>query len=527
MKKSKIKELIKKELQEGEDLNKIIEEEESLEDIKTQRVETETQLIDELIASIPKNQGYYVKLYKVLPTNELEYKMRIDDWQRWSDVEYEVGEIVKNQTARNPSKWGSGKYRIVFWKDGGIRGHRFRPIDFYIDAGEVEQKAVSSQPVIDISEPVKNSVSALSELVETIKTLMPNIKPEELQNHLVQSFHKGLETANLLKEGNSNTNTAILQSLFNLVNQLILKEKEKKEEPKDTFSMKEIIEMIVNIQNQNQKKEKSITEIIAELKAVGLIKDEKNEKLTSKISELKDIIMLIKELTPYSENVSSPSTFEKILEHLAPYLPDLVGKITFTINNVIDFAKLKILQSTPEGIKYYRPSLGKIEEEKTLLQESSILKTEQKTEEKQKEPLTKETEASMLESLKSLIMMDKDFKYFPAFFNELVKDEKGIDLLNAVVFGNEPVENIIASLNTNEKSPFKDEAVFQKTKEYFEKFKEYITEKRINDLPFLSLCSVCGTEYEFENVDQFLSAVYLCDNESCKGKLIAKYQKSE
>lgn len=96
-------------------------------------------VIDELLASVPRNQGYYLKLYRNVGPNQYELKQRIDNYDAWTDLEWEITSIVRHNTKLNPSKWGSGTYRIVIWRDSGIRnGSKYRPTEFYIDAQEPE-----------------------------------------------------------------------------------------------------------------------------------------------------------------------------------------------------------------------------------------------------------------------------------------------------------------------------------------------------------------------------------------------------
>lgn len=73
--------------------------------------------LDELLAKIPVKSGYYLKLYKEISPNEFEFKVRIDHWEEWSDMEWEIVQIVK----RNPKeRWGSGKYRVIPFREGGF-----------------------------------------------------------------------------------------------------------------------------------------------------------------------------------------------------------------------------------------------------------------------------------------------------------------------------------------------------------------------------------------------------------------------
>src|SRR3989304_6862853 len=99
-------------------------------------VADDERVLDELLASIPRNQGYYLKLYKELRPTDFEFKLRVDNYDTWTDLEWEISSLVRAYTDKQPNKWGSGRYRIIIWRDGGVRGPKYKPIDFMIDALE-------------------------------------------------------------------------------------------------------------------------------------------------------------------------------------------------------------------------------------------------------------------------------------------------------------------------------------------------------------------------------------------------------
>ena len=82
-------------------------------------VDKDQLVIDELLASLPKNQGYYLKLYKEILPGKFEFKEQIEQYDTWTDMELEISNRVKAMTRKFGSKkWGSALYRVIVWKNG-------------------------------------------------------------------------------------------------------------------------------------------------------------------------------------------------------------------------------------------------------------------------------------------------------------------------------------------------------------------------------------------------------------------------
>lgn len=188
-------------------------------------------VIDELLASVPRNQGYYLKLYKEKAPNEFELKSRIDNYDSWSDMEWEVTSIVRQFTAKSPQlaiKWGSGRYRIIIWRDGGLRGPKYKPIDFVVDAQEPEQFNNNNNnnnngngnnlSHVDIEEKVRSQVATLGELVKTLQSVNPTTSPDQVQKLLGDSFKAGVEINKSANSGESSTMGAVLAAMIQNMN---------------------------------------------------------------------------------------------------------------------------------------------------------------------------------------------------------------------------------------------------------------------------------------------------------------------
>lgn len=156
--------------------------------------DAEEVIIDELLAGVPQDQGYYLKLYKEIGPNKYQLKQRIDDFFDWADLEWEVTQIVRQQTKKNPSRWGSAPYKIVVWREGGIRTKEFRPVFLDIDAEEPEGPAFPGQASpVDPGVNMENQLAAFSNMMGALKGIMPpGQDPAAIQQILADAFKSGL-----------------------------------------------------------------------------------------------------------------------------------------------------------------------------------------------------------------------------------------------------------------------------------------------------------------------------------------------
>lgn len=182
-----------------------------------QVIDHEVKAIDKLLLSIPRGQGFYFKLEKEIRPGLWEYKDRYDDWINWTDVQYQMANIVRSYTAKPgmAARWGSGLYRFLIWKDNGLRDEeQFPPILYYIDA--MEPNLNGSQPPIiqssiDPSQTIQSQISMLSQVLDLVKKGNPTTDDQK------QVYEKLADLKVDLAKNESNNQTSVVTSMMTML----------------------------------------------------------------------------------------------------------------------------------------------------------------------------------------------------------------------------------------------------------------------------------------------------------------------
>jgi hypothetical protein len=182
-----------------------------------QAQDQETKAMDQLLLSIPRSQGYYLKLEKELRPGLWEYKDRYDDWMNWTDLQYQMASIVRGYTAKPglAAKWGSGLYRFLVWRDGGLREtDKYPPIIYPIDAMESISAAQSQQIIqssINPAETLQSQISMLSQVLDLVKKGNPT--PDDTK----QVYEKLADLKVDLAKNESTNQTNVMTSMINML----------------------------------------------------------------------------------------------------------------------------------------------------------------------------------------------------------------------------------------------------------------------------------------------------------------------
>lgn len=295
------------------------------------------KVIDELLASVPQNQGYYLKLYKEVAPNQFEIKQRIDNYDGWTDMEWEVTSIVRANTKKLPDKWGSGRYRIVIWKDTGVRGTKYKPIDFVVDAEEMSTPKSNGNSAAD-------SLSSLSQVMQTVKELNPTASPTEQVKFMSEAFTKGLEVA----KGNGGDQnmmitmmTTMMSSMMTLVS-TILQNNKPQPDPLMAQLLPEILRQI--------KTERDPIEQLKKLKEAGIIPNTNSP--TDTLSELKKVAEVVQtsKMLLGSDSGGDKSTVAEVLSALSPHLGNLLDTVKEGIQAVKQGQRMRMLPRKGGGI---------------------------------------------------------------------------------------------------------------------------------------------------------------------------------
>lgn len=320
----------------------------------------EDRIIDELLASVPKNQGYYLKLYKEIRPNDFELKLRVDNFENWSDLEWEITNIIRAYTEKNLNRWGSGHYRVIIWREGGVRGPKFKPLDFFVDAQEAltnnngngnGQSATLSQD--DINNKIREQFTSFGELVKTMKEMNPSQSTTDIQASIFDAFKTGLnikeQTANneTQKEiAKENNNTQVMIELIrqqaakpqdNLTAVLpeLIKTLRGNDEPRQDKSMELLLALLPKLMERREEPKQDPLDTLIKLKQAGLIPDAQqnpSDQLSKTIEMLSSIVPLVQN---FSGGGEKPSMFLEVLKILGPQVGKVVGDLTGTVKQVI------------------------------------------------------------------------------------------------------------------------------------------------------------------------------------------------
>jgi len=372
--KSKLKKIIEEELHDMDDEPKDEAFEPTIIKSATEEAyDSEERVIDELLATVPHAQGYYLKLYKELRPNDFEMKLRIDNYELWTDLELEITNIVRAYTLESPKKWGSGRYKIVVWREGGVRGHQHKPRFFYVDAMEKESDETHiNVPTGNATENMNEQLSMLTGLMSVIRQANPTLTPEQIQKNITESFQQGLSIAARSEAAESNSNNNMMTQMLAMITTLMGNKPDPVAPPDPTAQMGSLVGMLSNLGIVNKKSsgDEGIIKTIAMLKELGLVNSpgKQDNSPLGQLEGIKDIITVVKGITGIGGDTHQPSAMEKIIDVLGPKLPEIVGKFTNTIDGAIELKKMQIMGPQPRrminpGEPGFMPTVHSPEEE--------------------------------------------------------------------------------------------------------------------------------------------------------------------
>lgn len=307
--------------------------------------------LDNLLAGCPGSEGYYLKLYKMQPNGKGEYKIRLDDYQGWSDLEEEISSIVRKFTLTNPKAWGSGEYRVHIMRNGYSQPQRGVQ-RFQIDASAEEAKAFITPSVISVQDKLADA----AQLINSVKSLVPtpeatNNSNAEMQKLLVESFTKGMELAQSGKAmeatGNNQMVTMMLQmqqqqaQMMTTVLTALLTNRAPVKSESDTF--RENIDLMHKLGIIGAKKEVSFAEQLREMKELGFLPSG-NGGVADRLGEVKEFVSIAGELAGFGGEKGS--TWDRVLDLLVPKVPEIVANITSAVSDYSNVARHTIKHNT-------------------------------------------------------------------------------------------------------------------------------------------------------------------------------------
>ncbi len=463
--------------------------------------QSKSPIIDDLLQSIPSGEGFYLKLYREIHPGQFEFKVRVDDYAQWTDLESELTNIVRFHTKRDPSKWGSGKYRLLAYKDGA-RGIYSKPIILNVDGGESELPPTkgSSPPPPDM----KQQVSEMADLLKSVKTLIGEPQDQtEISRMMAESFKAGLTA--LPSQPPPSDKAKDFLGIVSLMKEMGLIGQPQREA---SSGMKETIILLKELGLIGQPKPKeegaSLRESITLLKELGLVgQEKKDDDPFAMLEKMKTLIDLVKPLAGVGDG-EKPSLGIELVRILGPRVPDMVERITGTVNNVAEVSRMKIAKSM--GVNPIPISPGPPPAPPTPIEEPPLPAA---VEEPAMHPTIKEI-------YDAIEFRDKTF--YPKL-NEMINIYVGPHIVPSLLDGSLNIDTFLASLSSNLNQPFLAEP---KARIYFEEFLAAFGKQPAGgslQKGVAAKCGVCGTEYDFDDMESFEKDEKKCEEAGCSGSL--------
>lgn len=312
-------------------------------------------VIDELLASLPKNQGYYLKLYREIMPGKFELKERIDQYDTWTDMEYEVMERVKAMTRKfGAAKWGSALYRVVVWRNGGIRESNKYPVtDIIVDAGDtVDAAANIHHGRQDPAEAANEQMNALGNMLKAVETIMPRAVDPNIQfQAIVQAFTAGKGEQ---QNGSNQMMTLMMTMMTSMMTGMmeVMKGGGRPANGPPEQAFEERMAVMMNMMKSfglgQTPLPKGLGEQLAELKLLGLDPFKKEDTI-EQIAKLKALTGSLMDVMPNgNQPVERPGIFEKLIDAVAPHVPKIFSDIRAITDNAALAQKLQMTRQAAQ-----------------------------------------------------------------------------------------------------------------------------------------------------------------------------------
>ncbi len=498
------------------------------------REKEEEIAIDELLSSVPKDQGYYLKLYKVIGPTDIELKKKIDSWSQFSDLEWEITNIVRFHTKQNAAKWGSGKYRVVVWREGGIRGQARKPIDFVIDAEESPEVPLTldgqNGPPIDPVAAITNQLENVSKLVNVVREANPTLKPDDMMKMVSDSFRNGQQVS----ESKEGSNSQVMVALIGMLGE-IMKTNAKPTLPvqSEDNSVKLLTTLAsLGVFSPNKEKENTMLESIQMFKELGLFPEKpKPPNPIEQLTEMKALLTLVNGM---SGSGGKQTTMEKIIDVIGPLIPETLTKISETVNGYIQLKRMQVggiapVQTIhPNTETYDNEPMPMLPVKHTPIPPGQVDVTPKADIYGGLHDMSipgaspvpgKENGDMQIKLFLSTIysnMMSNNKEFFATLKNALETSNEGAELVNGISNKSINTKELVTLLQHWDKVRLSEPSIQPKLIQYCSDFINWI---RSNE--FIVTCSICNTGYKYDSKEEFdADTKKNCEIKDCEGVLI-------
>lgn len=309
-------------------------------------------VIDELLSSAPRNQGYYLKLHKESPLmpGHWEFKLKIDNYEGWVDLESEIANLVKAYTQKyGPKKWGTGAYKVSVWNEGGIRQQKKYPINtFMIDAGETDEVAQPSKHldgIQDANEFVNQQFQTMKGFMDAMKGVLPApADPNQQMTSLVNAWTQGRGEKRDSEGSSSQMMIALITAVMGMIPALV---GNRNNDGQSKESTSDVMTKMMGFLKDGKEfmgggGDQSLVGQLAQMKAIGIDPFHKEDTLDT-IAKVKVIMQSASDLAGKGQvPVERPDIIEKLIDALAPHVPKMLSDFKSVTDNATKAQEMQI-----------------------------------------------------------------------------------------------------------------------------------------------------------------------------------------
>lgn len=476
-----------------------LEEKELEDEIRTS--DENDPVLRKILSSFPSSEGYYGKLYKILPSGKEEMKYTFTALEEISDPEVEVSELAKQRG------WGSGDYRLRVYRHGA--SGLARSLGMRIDVGDnlVSSQTTSSIPPPSVSETLRETINTAATLRDIFPK--PDIPMKELSQTLSETFKAGIQVTKEAITPQMVNSQDTVPKIISMLKELGLLEK--KQVPSELEITERVIKNLKEIGiigQQPKNAEDDMLDKLIKLKNVGLIKlaGEEKEDAASLAEKIRPLIDLVNTLGLGG----NPPERLNFWNTLAPHIPTFFEKFAAPFKEYLEIRKIE-LQSR----------LGGAQPQSLIPQSAPATVSPEQSKLKEKNNMQPPFENSIINEVLNAVQL-RDHSYFPKL-KELVSIFIGPHVISALVLDQVSPETLISIVSSSQYGKLFNQ---EQSKIYLNDFVKWLKSQSEtlggNDGLFTVKCGNCKEEFLF-NEKEWQDDNKICD---CGGILERVIQES-
>ena len=495
-------------------------------------------VIDQLLSGISGKVGYYMKIKKEVRPNEyMMMKVIESDWRKWADMEVAVCDIVKEHTKVAPLKWGTGPYRVEIGCKTGMRGETYPNYDFYINAEEefmtptAQMHGVGGTVAQSIQDPataVAAQIDTLTNLVSMLGGIFPKPpNPAETQAQMATAFRDGMQLKVSEGSNSSQMMQTMMTGMIGLMTAVMAGKSESPRVVNPEESLSKTLEIMKNfgvLGQQQPHKEKTIVELVMELKAIGVDLFKKDDPM-DQIGRLKQMAGIASEFMGMGGSGEKPSILEKIVDVIGPSIPKMISDIKDATQNTV-----RVQQIAGDNIRNasQRQVIGPQGTPIPQGESTTYSQMGGDTVSPQAQVVSEQVKA-FFNALHESVMTNNRL-YYPVVYTSLLQDVQGQQLVQGIVTGQANAKNLIDMLQEHGDPRFKEsEFVMKYLVSYVNGFIVWVKSlvgtqsaqpvqpvqpvQQMNGNPAEVdvRCVVCNSVFTYQNYDEYVAD----ENKTC------------